>query len=1567
MLKLNNDQKVHPSPHSNKNLPLSKATYQKFQNFNSLNIYPNKESNRNLQFKIASERNIRKEQLSNENNKITLISKFNSKSNFSSNKKRLSAYSSKINQIERRNSSSIIRTSEIKSEKSNKDSSNSNSNSNTNSNNELNTNEEHKINNTNINISEEKLSYTNINNENSDFSRIEEEESSENSKNENSESDSNMNGWSRKFKNQVFEKFKTMVKIINQKKKNDYNSIILAIQGNEDDKILHVLTDADFKNFYRNKDNLFEKDVFMDEMVKYKKFDLLKKVSLDPSYEFDKDYIFHCLFYCIAPNLNDERKHTLKKNKTKKNIICYTFNYEFFNNSNFNFGESLERFLKIKTRKNFKNISDSTMLEIIAGLIENQLYDKLTYKKIRIIFWFMTSLGLNESLYCLIKDNEKIIINSLKKEENEFQDEFSFSKIVHNLLNNKKLDPNEINLYTIKYYIKTIEDCLSCNLEDIAILLANLRKPYPELIKTYKMAVKYENMMYLKFIWEKSINYNKRIYKDLDKKSSGIISKRKSKNNNNNNLCYIDISEIINVLIKNHKDDKYNNVLNNNIKKIFEWKNIEKETSLLKSLFDNNCFKHICFFLKHWPSDKINKVEYFKKAIIFKQKELILFYLNKPEMRNLLHNKKIQKIIVNEYITNGELFYYGAECLSYIYKKKWDINLTKNLCTNITKIIKTKDILNCHSPILTCLLLLEFIKHIRYLTSYDIKKCTKVLELLITFCQSVQESIHDESSISYLMKQKDTRERTVFQIVSDNRIYELLETAEIGTVIKKMRDGVLNANGIRNASALHRFLFENTKLANPFNAFQKINPNKVYFFQLNARLDGCDSRINETGIFSIALALVYQFYIYILNDKEEVLNNFEEISNEARIFYYIYLTLVHILIYNMLIEKIFLYFSNRKMKFEFWDFMDILLLILSWLCILDTKRFTGEYRDDNIAESTKDLIWSLQMPVLKNLKIEDDSLSTQVSFWIRILILAVNDLMVWSRVTGILLYYRQIGPVIRTIFTMGKILVKYIFIIIFFMACCAGIFTCIFNRHSSQFIDFSTSVISLFGAFLNDFNCYDFDTNYKVAGSIILLIYVCIASVLFINLLIVIISHGFQKINRVVESSHRAVLINYCKKFKWHKKYGYLIFLSPPYNLLILPALIINLILNLIFPSFREKENFDAQKKFNICITRFLFACTYFPFNMLCFIIYSIILIPFAYIKGLINMILYLSSIKNSKIYKFYYVAVWFFFGIIFIVSILLRDIYYCYYYIFTEIERKDDEFLRMTKNLTDKDVVNIFRFIHSPKAVEAKNDVHSMFLAFLDFEREEDGLENINLSIKNQKFKFSEYGARSPKKLMKKDTKKEEDIQNKISTRNILIYADDNSGDMTTKIRKNLMLIETLENFTFNDDSISASAVNVTKMRKLLPLVYNVKKKHYNRLVYSHVSVLEAMSKTSEDKTNFRQYLLTKQIVECAANIDKQIDIEINKLQNKMRDNLKNSSKRKRLRKNSAAKIKNTFIINNKGSILDQYNESFQKEDDNKKNIVVELQSVKDFYSMLEKIKNTIEYIIKNKDSGSQ
>ena len=285
-----------------------KTTSQKHTLLKNLNLkllnnnFLNKESNRN--FKLKSERGLRKERSFNDKNSISILSRAKSKANFT-NRKRGKSFigssssksSQENNNIMKKTSSSLVKSSEIESSK-NSVTSNSNSNSNEEDESKSNSNKSEKE-------SEEKLSYSNENNkenndnnENNDFSRIEEEESSDNSQNQESNEikDNNIN-WSKKFRNKIFERFKRMVRIINQKKKIDYNSIILAIQEDEDDKVYEVLIDEDFKNFYRNKDNLFEKDVFMDEMIKYKKFELLKKVSEDPSYEFDKDYIFNCLFF----------------------------------------------------------------------------------------------------------------------------------------------------------------------------------------------------------------------------------------------------------------------------------------------------------------------------------------------------------------------------------------------------------------------------------------------------------------------------------------------------------------------------------------------------------------------------------------------------------------------------------------------------------------------------------------------------------------------------------------------------------------------------------------------------------------------------------------------------------------------------------------------------------------------------------------------------------------------------------------------------------------------------------------------------------------------------------------------------------------------------------------------------------------------------------------------------------------------------------------------------------------------------------------------------------------------
>ena len=47
------------------------------------------------------------------------------------------------------------------------------------------------------------------------------------------------------------------------------------------------------------------------------------------------------------------------------------------------------------------------------------------------------------------------------------------------------------------------------------------------------------------------------------------------------------------------------------------------------------------------------------------------------------------------------------------------------------------------------------------------------------------------------MTQKDSRNRTAFQIASDNNFLDVLQNPEIGTIIGKMWNGEISHNGIK--------------------------------------------------------------------------------------------------------------------------------------------------------------------------------------------------------------------------------------------------------------------------------------------------------------------------------------------------------------------------------------------------------------------------------------------------------------------------------------------------------------------------------------------------------------------------------------------------------------------------------------------------------------------------------------------------------------------------------------------------------------------------------------------------
>ena len=308
-------------------------------------------------------------------------------------------------------------------------------------------------------------------------------------------------------------------------------------------------------------------------------------------------------------------------------------------------------------------------------------------------------------------------------------------------------------------------------------------------------------MEFLKYVWERKIADDNNISfsirsrkfptrKMYDNKTIYSLNNKKSETSDNKSFkANFAINNVFKILMNKAKDPDSLARINSKLSKMIFWKDIQNDPTLINSLFQYNCFEQISLLTSILPEDLFSKPDYFRTVIYKKVPELIVYFVRKTECRHVLAESKIQEFIVKEYTKYGDKLYYAAEMLQYIYKNQWKRDLTKELCKNVMKNIKTKDILNCHSPILTCLLLCEFIEQIKEVSSINASRCEKLTAELKEYCKNIQESNQQTSYIEYLMLQKDTRGRSAFVIASENKIFGLLETPEIGTIVKKMWDG----------------------------------------------------------------------------------------------------------------------------------------------------------------------------------------------------------------------------------------------------------------------------------------------------------------------------------------------------------------------------------------------------------------------------------------------------------------------------------------------------------------------------------------------------------------------------------------------------------------------------------------------------------------------------------------------------------------------------------------------------------------------------------------------------------
>lgn len=159
------------------------------------------------------------------------------------------------------------------------------------------------------------------------------------------------------------------------------------------------------------------------------------------------------------------------------------------------------------------------------------------------------------------------------------------------------------------------------------------------------------------------------LFSDLYRKKSMFIKSKAYNKYFNKGIPPIEISLLVEKL--------YNLGYFPEIMEITSWKHLDADKNLIEKLFLLNKFEEINILIWKREYNWVLTNEHFKKVIEAKESDLILYFLKISDCRIELNNHSIQKIIVSNYIANGNTMYYGAEMLGYIYKTRWNNKLTK--------------------------------------------------------------------------------------------------------------------------------------------------------------------------------------------------------------------------------------------------------------------------------------------------------------------------------------------------------------------------------------------------------------------------------------------------------------------------------------------------------------------------------------------------------------------------------------------------------------------------------------------------------------------------------------------------------------------------------------------------------------------------------------------------------------------------------------------------------------------------------------------------------------------------
>ena len=207
-------------------------------------------------------------------------------------------------------------------------------------------------------------------------------------------------------------------------------------------------------------------------------------------------------------------------------------------------------------------------------------------------------------------------------------------------------------------------------------------------------------------------------------------------------------------------------------------------------------------------------------------------------------------------------------------------------------------------------------------------------------CKNIDESNSNEKYIKFLLSQKDSKGRSAYEIAANINGCTLLESTKIGTIVNNKWQGSLRFDGLFDFSSLLKFIESpKEKGSNPFQSFTSLDYNKTYFHQLSLWKESCSLRFYQESLTTILLIVIYNLYLFYLVNYNEIMYNIYELPKRDRILLIIYIVWCCIIVLNIPLQIIYCRLSaKRKFSLDFWNCIEIALMISSFLTLIDTQK-----------------------------------------------------------------------------------------------------------------------------------------------------------------------------------------------------------------------------------------------------------------------------------------------------------------------------------------------------------------------------------------------------------------------------------------------------------------------------------------------------------------------------------------------------------------------------------------------------------------------------------------------------